>query len=179
MLRDLATRRKEKNRTRLDISTEQGAAFDARRSRSHTEKPIVIGISIPKDQAEAHNGNLGDESAISLQTPTTPAIVVTPAHQTPWNSCSPTHDGRRPVSSWYSVVTPGADESPEQYIPPVPAVPSGLAIQPHLSPRLKTGLARQRSLDSLASTERDHSSPNTERRYSTESTQRIIPIADP
>ena len=177
--RDLATRRKEKQRMRLDASSNQNPTNAAIRSRSNSnEKPIVIGISIPKDQAEAHNGHLGDESAITLRTPTTPAIVVTPADEAPWHG--PTHSsGRRPVSSWYSTMTPGADESPEHDVPPIPTVPAGLAIQSQMSQRLKADLARQRSFDSFASDVEDHSAPRKARRYSTESKERILPSADP
>ena len=177
-LRDLATRRKQKQRMRLDASTKQSPAIDARRLRSDSsEKPIVIGISVSKDQAEAHNGHLGDESATTLRTPTTPAIVVTPADEAPWHA--PTHTkGRRPVSSWYSTMTPGTDDSPEQCVPPVPTVPAGLAIQPQMSQRLKADLARQQSFDSFASDVQDHSYPSKARRYSTESKEGMVPTAD-
>ncbi|RMD42137.1 hypothetical protein DV735_g2993, partial [Chaetothyriales sp. CBS 134920] len=48
-------------------------------------KPIVIGISVPKHEAEAHVVKFGDESAISLITPSTPRIVVTPPDaDAPW-----------------------------------------------------------------------------------------------
>ncbi|RMZ88386.1 hypothetical protein DV736_g4387, partial [Chaetothyriales sp. CBS 134916] len=59
---------------------------DKRGNNPSPAKQIVIGISVPKSEADAHDPKVGHESAISLITPGTPHIVVTPADEdAPWH----------------------------------------------------------------------------------------------
>ncbi|KPI45260.1 uncharacterized protein AB675_2695 [Cyphellophora attinorum] len=48
--------------------------------RGNTQNAVMIGIQIPEHEAAMHQQ--GDNSAITLETPTTPAIVITPAEPT-------------------------------------------------------------------------------------------------
>jgi hypothetical protein len=68
---------------------------------SRVARSIVIGISVPEDQAQHHKPK-DLSSALSLYTPATPQIVVTPAEEeAPWSRPVST-PRRRPTSSVYS-----------------------------------------------------------------------------
>jgi hypothetical protein len=92
-------------------------------------RSIVIGISVPEDQAQHHEPK-DQTSALSLFTPATPQIIVTPAEeQAPWSRTAPT-PRRRPSSSIYSQKAPNdrqyrADED----APPVPYLAKTSAFQ--------------------------------------------------
>jgi hypothetical protein len=91
---------------------------------SPTARSVVIGISIPSTEVEAHKPNDEASSALTLQTPITPTIVVTPADATVGWSRS-TLQGpamRRPSLSVYSQAT-GTVYRQNTNAPPVPALP--------------------------------------------------------
>jgi hypothetical protein len=88
---------------------------------SPAERSVMIGISVPQDQAENHNPQ-DLSSALSLYTPATPQIVVTPAQEeAPWSKPVPT-PRRRPAASIYSQRTHNHDRqyNADQDTPPVP-----------------------------------------------------------
>ncbi|EXJ88574.1 hypothetical protein A1O1_05504 [Capronia coronata CBS 617.96] len=89
-------------------------------------RSIVIGLSVPEDEAEAHRATNGGDSALSGPTPDTPAIVVTPAEETGfWRSQFA--GASRPPSSIYSAF-PRHEAQPSKYsTPPVPKIPPALA----------------------------------------------------
>lgn len=109
-------------------------AREGRKPRSEKRKDsdaVVIGISIPKEQAAIHQSQ-ADFSAVTLDTPTptTPAIVVTPAE------AEYSHDakslpppqlaarGTRPISSVYSTYAFSKNNTgPSEDVPPVPVLP--------------------------------------------------------
>lgn len=49
-------------------------------AQSPDSRSIVIGLSVPEHEAEAHAYNYAGDSALSMQTPDTPAIIVTPSN---------------------------------------------------------------------------------------------------
>jgi hypothetical protein len=70
---------------------------------SPTARSIVIGISIPENEVAAHKPSDEASSALTLQTPATPTIVVTPADATVgWSQSENRGTSRRPASSIYS-----------------------------------------------------------------------------
>ncbi|KIX01370.1 uncharacterized protein Z518_09095 [Rhinocladiella mackenziei CBS 650.93] len=86
------------------------------------DRSIVIGLSVPENEAEAHRPTSGGDSALSLHTPDTPAIVVTPAEET--GSWEPPFSGRaRPVSSIYSALPWNEKQFQHNDTPPVPKIP--------------------------------------------------------
>jgi hypothetical protein len=120
---------------------------------SPAERSVVIGISVPQHQAQNHN--LQDlSSALSLYTPATPQIVVTPAQEeAPWSKPVPT-PRRRPASSIYFQRTHNHDRQykADQDAPPVPHLAKSNAFnvvtQWRVDPRFKQvprSAAQQRS----------------------------------
>ena len=87
---------------------------------SRVARSIVIGISIPEDQAEHHKPK-DLSSALSLYTPATPQIVVTPAkEEAPWSRPALT-PRRKPTSSIYSHRASGNNPyRADAEAPPVP-----------------------------------------------------------
>jgi hypothetical protein len=97
---------------------------------SPSNSSIVIGISVPENDVDSHKPPPEASSALTMHTPFTPTIVVTPADATPsWNMRKDAHDGarrRRPASSLYSQATPYiAQFSTSTDNPPVPSLPHG------------------------------------------------------
>ncbi|PGH16129.1 hypothetical protein AJ79_01896 [Helicocarpus griseus UAMH5409] len=116
---------------------------------SPSDRPIMIGISVPYDNAsnskrtkKLANNTTPTKSLRSPNssdtTPVTPAIIITPARdQDPWDSFTgglePHH--ARPASSIYSQPTPRAKDSrPESIIPPVPAIPTSHSFTTAVEP---------------------------------------------
>jgi hypothetical protein len=99
---------------------------------SPSDGPIVIGLTIPYDEASRRKEMLDSatprelSSAHTLRTPVTPSIVITPARQDgPWVLDSPELHRPRATSSIYSQPTPHlGPNDPDQDIPPVPAIPA-------------------------------------------------------
>jgi hypothetical protein len=91
---------------------------------SPTVRSVVIGISVPEDEVEAHKPSDEASSALTLQTPVTPSIIVTPADATiGWSySAMQGSSMRRPASSIYSQM-PGAAYTQHTDAPPVPSLP--------------------------------------------------------
>lgn len=90
---------------------------------SPTARSVVIGISVPEDEVEAHRPSDEASSALTLQTPSTPTIIVTPADATVgWSHCNNQSSERRPASSIYSQV-PGVVYRQDADAPPVPSLP--------------------------------------------------------
>ncbi|KAL4980925.1 hypothetical protein BDW66DRAFT_123515 [Aspergillus desertorum] len=94
---------------------------------SPTDRPIVIGFSVPYDSPELQDGKDKEiDSAGTQHTPLTPSIIVTPAKEHSfWNHLGPestNHARPRAASSVYSQPSPhlGHDHG----VPPVPAVPA-------------------------------------------------------
>jgi hypothetical protein len=97
---------------------------------SPSNSSIVIGISVPENDVESHKPPPEASSALTLNTPLTPTIVVTPADATmSWNTRKETDDGarrRRPASSVYSQATSYVTQfSTSTDNPPVPSIPPG------------------------------------------------------
>lgn len=101
---------------------------------SPSDRPIVIGISIPSTRLADYT--LSPQSATPVSghsnkvNPTTPTIVVTPAQkEVPWSSSpqdSKTFNARRSVSSIYSQPTPYVTtRGREEDVPPVPTLALG------------------------------------------------------
>ena len=95
---------------------------------SSSNSSIVIGISVPGNDVDSHKPQPEASSALTMHTPFTPAIVVTPADAT-WNKHLDAHDGarrRRPASSVYSQATPYISQfSTSTDAPAVPSLPLG------------------------------------------------------
>ena len=97
---------------------------------SPSNSSIVIGISVPENEIDSHKPQPEAGSALTLHTPFTPTIVVTPAEAaSSWNQRSKIPDGarhRRPASSVYSQATPYITQFPTSTDnPPVPSLPHG------------------------------------------------------
>ncbi|KAK2764522.1 hypothetical protein FQN54_009217 [Arachnomyces sp. PD_36] len=103
---------------------------------SPSDRPIVIGISVPRDSISesegnsiAHGGLENDENNYH-NAPITPSIVITPAGEDgPWNSAeeSPELRSQRPASSVYSRATANIEQKPKfdaSDAPPVPSIPA-------------------------------------------------------
>jgi hypothetical protein len=100
-------------------------------ARSPSDSSIVIGISVPESDVESHKPQSEASSALTMQTPSTPTIVVTPADATAsWNLSKHTYDAarrRRPASSLYSQATAYvAQFNTSTDNPPVPSIPQVL-----------------------------------------------------
>ena len=102
-------------------NTAGGQQYRHSQTSHPTDRSIVIGISVPEDQAEHHKPK-DQNSALSLYTPATPQIVVTPAEEdAPWTRPAPT-PRKRPASSVYSQMIHGNNRQnkAEEVVPPVP-----------------------------------------------------------
>ncbi|KAL6234797.1 hypothetical protein BDW75DRAFT_240816 [Aspergillus navahoensis] len=94
---------------------------------SPTDRPIVIGFSVPYDSPELQDGKDKEiDSAGTQHTPLTPSIIVTPAKEDSfWSHLSPentNHVRPRAASSVYSQPSPHLGHDHD--VPPVPAVPA-------------------------------------------------------
>lgn len=122
------------------IKCESGKSPDL----SPSDRPIVIGISVPRDSISgSESGSTsqrarGNDGNHYLNTPITPSIVVTPAGEDgPWNRLdeSPEMRNRRPASSIYSRATTNIENRSRLDLtdaPPVPSIPVSQSV-------LKTG----------------------------------------
>ncbi|KAF7508961.1 hypothetical protein GJ744_008517 [Endocarpon pusillum] len=91
---------------------------------SPTARSVIFGISVPENEVEAHKPSDEASSALTMQTPITPSIVVTPADATVgWTQSAMQSSLRRPVSSIYSQM-PGIAYKQDADAPPVPSLPS-------------------------------------------------------
>ncbi|CEL04514.1 hypothetical protein ASPCAL05643 [Aspergillus calidoustus] len=92
---------------------------------SPTDRPIVIGYSVPFDSPEFQDERSKElDSAGTLQTPLTPSIMVTPAKEDSfWLHLSPEHTRPRATSSVYSQPSPYLGYV-QSNVPPVPALPA-------------------------------------------------------
>ncbi|KAL3497119.1 hypothetical protein BJX62DRAFT_192409 [Aspergillus germanicus] len=107
---------------------------------SPTDRPIVIGYSVPFDSPEFQDEKSKElDSAGTLQTPLTPSIMVTPAKEDSfWLHLSPEHTRPRATSSVYSQPSPYLGYV-QSNVPPVPALPAlystgteGKISEPHI-----------------------------------------------
>lgn len=128
----------EKSRTGSDVHGDIGMYDDANAKAmpyskawetSPTNSSIVIGISVPENEVESHKPGPEANSALTLHTPFTPTIVVTPADANEsWKYHNDMLDGtrrRRPASSMYSQVTHhGPPFITSTDTPPVPSMPN-------------------------------------------------------
>ncbi|CBF79617.1 hypothetical protein AN7552.2 [Aspergillus nidulans FGSC A4] len=94
---------------------------------SPTDRPIVIGFSVPYDSPELQDGKDKEvDSAGTQHTPLTPSIIVTPAREDGfWGHLSPEnmiHARPRAASSVYSQPSPRLGHN--HNVPPVPALPA-------------------------------------------------------
>lgn len=109
----------------LPRDTERGRPLAIQASHSPDKRSIVIGLSVPEDEAEAHKLNNGGDSALSMYTPDTPAIIVTPAKDNEtWKNT--TMSKTRPPSILYSTGPLAESAVPRQDLPPVPKIPNSL-----------------------------------------------------
>ena len=188
-LKETARLRHEKNKVQRDGSKglTEFHAHDAMpvantsRSRGRSDqKPVVIGISIPKEDADTRKNAVDDTSAITLRTP---SIIVTPAAgEAPWKTSPPTSN-RRPVSSVYSTAqVPTTGNQKTQYAPPVPQMPA--AFSNFSRPRTQSDPKQNEnthdhrvSMDSWEADEMEDDNQNNNRRLPSESQERILPSA--
>jgi hypothetical protein len=90
---------------------------------SPTARSVIFGISVPENEVEAHKPSDEASSALFLQTPITPSIVVTPADATlGWSNSAFYGSSRRTASSLYSQA-PGLAYNNDPNAPPVPSLP--------------------------------------------------------
>ena len=97
------------------------------RSRDRSDqKPVLIGITIPREEADAQaNAAISDQSAITLRTP---SILVTPAVGEAALATSPPRSNRRPISSVYSTAQPSkGGVHKHANIPPLPEMPAAFS----------------------------------------------------
>ncbi|KIW22613.1 uncharacterized protein PV07_10893 [Cladophialophora immunda] len=91
---------------------------------SPSARSIVIGMSVPEHELDAHRSAGGASKAYSANTPDTPAIVVTPAEET--DSWKPSFFAKdRPISSTHSLHTRSEMQIQHGNLPPVPKIPLG------------------------------------------------------
>ncbi len=84
---------------------------------------IVISMSVPEDEVDAHRSAGGGNKIHSRNTPDTPTIVITPADDT--DSWKPPFFNRpRPSSSVYSPFAKTGLQMQQSNLPPVPKIPS-------------------------------------------------------
>jgi hypothetical protein len=126
---------------------------------SPTARSVVIGISVPENEVEAHKPSDELSSALTLQTPMTPTIIVTPADATiGWaQSALQRSLMTRAASSMYSQAT-GTFYQPDADAPPVPSLP-----KPHKQFPVSEPEQFRHSIDSW-----EASTPRAERPSSTE-----------
>lgn len=99
----------------------------AQDAHSPDKRSIVIGLSIPENEAEAHKFNSGGDSALSMYTPDTPAIIVTPAEDANTWKTKSTSSKNRPTSSLYSTAPWAETAASRNALPPVPKLPSNFS----------------------------------------------------
>ncbi len=156
--------------------------LDSARSKdfSPDDRSVVIGLSIPQSEADAHPSKHNLDSAASAQTPETPAIVITPAEETDsWKSSFLRR--ARPPSSIYSVQARSHNLKNGASPPPVPRLPSAHVRD---SPRVVGASiehpsevpSREHEEDWISGDEKDSESAESLRRASSESQEHILPL---
>ncbi|KAL2444743.1 hypothetical protein ABEF95_017212 [Exophiala dermatitidis] len=143
ILQDAQSRRKKVAETKIDgqpttttaplrlpaASQQQPSKASMVNEYSPEARSILIGLSVPENEADAHRATKGADSALSGPTPDTPAIVVTPADDgEAWKRGS--YGEHRPTSSIYSIFPQAEVQVSKHHTPPVPKIP-----QTHLSPQ--------------------------------------------
>lgn len=113
------------NPVRQDLTPTQNdelhESITATSGYSPGSRSIVIGMSVPEIEAETHRTISGQMNTHSINTPDTPAIVVTPAEDTDsWTP--PFFDKQRP-SSVYSTFLGNEKHMQHNDLPPVPKIP--------------------------------------------------------
>lgn len=124
-----STRPLDKYQHRDDVTTNRHLPRH-KQQESPPNSSIVIGISVPENEVDSHKPQPEAGSALTLHTPSTPTIVVTPADAaTSWNQRSKIPDGarhKRGASSVYSQATPYITRfTTSTDNPPVPSLPHG------------------------------------------------------
>ena len=184
-LKETARLRHEKNKIqRNDVGSNElppGSSVptaNTSRSRGRSDqKPVVIGISIPREEADAQKNTPSNTSAITLRTP---SILVTPAGgEGAWANPQPTAS-RRPISSVYSTAFPtkrGPHENPD--VPPLPKMPT--TFDNFSRPRAPsdpkqddTMHARRDSIESWEAEELQSENNDSKSRLSSESQEHMI-----
>ncbi|KIX92849.1 uncharacterized protein Z520_11513 [Fonsecaea multimorphosa CBS 102226] len=145
-------------------------------------RSIVIGMSVPEHEVDAHRSVGGASTVYSANTPDTPAIVVTPAEETDsWKP--PFFSKGRPVSSTYSSHTRSETQIQHSRLPPVPKIPLRHArhddqVQPTAGAsivRSPQGPKPKYAEDYDSGDERDRRSLEEVSRMSSDSQERILP----
>ncbi|KAK4936669.1 hypothetical protein LTR10_022521 [Elasticomyces elasticus] len=139
-------------------------------------RSIVIGLSVPSSEAEAHRSKGAVDSTVSVPTPETPVIVITLAEET--DSWKPPFLRRaRPASSLYSAYPHDVQLVREESLPPVPRLPPNeLAHAPGASITGSTAEPSHWDMDDQTSEDEKFSeSGNSSKRISSESQERILP----
>lgn len=107
----------------LDPSTEDPAADRTDHGLSPSDRHVMIGLAVPRDESSARAQEF--DSADNQHTHLAPSIIVTPAREdAPWSTSGFEAEAPRPrpASSVYSQPTP---RLPSDFdIPPVPAIPA-------------------------------------------------------
>lgn len=118
------SRKSQKRKGFQQVRSDKSSISTGTKSGRDSNKSIIIGMSIPQDEAHFHHRDIsqGTERHKDAKTPTTPVIIVTPAEETaPWSTNS-----KRPRSSVYSYMTPYQQSND---IPPLPQIPTNLFYQ--------------------------------------------------
>ena len=107
------------------------------RSPAKSSNAVMIGISLPEHEAAIHQQ--GDNSAITLETPTTPAIIITAAEAAP-NIPDGLEEASqktraRPTSSVYVTSEPHVQHSTIPAVPVLPQIPDKAASAENLQSR--------------------------------------------
>jgi hypothetical protein len=162
--------------------SESGRGRPIQESHSPDKRSIVIGLSVPEDEAEAHKLNSGGDSAISMYTPDTPAIIVTPAgDKDKWKTTTTTPSKSKRTSSIYSSTPWAETASSRDDLPPVPKIPSSLSEK--LLPNHAIGVEsiahngrheHDKYVDQETDDERDGNDVEYTRRASSESKEHIL-----
>ncbi|KAK7890060.1 hypothetical protein LTR67_008525 [Exophiala xenobiotica] len=158
----------------IDLDSARGKDFPP------DDRSVVIGLSVPQSEADAHPSKHNLDSAVSAQTPETPAIVITPAEVT--DTWKPSFLRKaRPSSSIYSVQARSHNLKMEASPPPVPRLPRahvreslpvvGASIE-HSSEVSNRGHEE----DWISDDEKDSEFAESLRRASSESQEHIFPL---
>ncbi|KAI1612146.1 hypothetical protein EDD36DRAFT_275787 [Exophiala viscosa] len=160
--------RKQGNRNPNNVDGVSGHSRDAR--------SIVIGLSVPSSEAEAHRSRGAVDSNVSAQTPQTPVIVITPAEETDsWKP--PFLRKARPASSLYSAHPRDDQLARVESPPPVPKLPPS---EPGYAPGARTTRPSAEPNhwdmdDPTFEDEKYSESCDSPERISSESQERILP----
>lgn len=156
--------------TSIPRESERGRRIQG--SHSPDKRSIVIGLSVPEDEAEAHKLNSGGDSALSMYTPDTPAITVTPADVTDTWKTTTTSKSKQ-ASSIYSTTPWAETASSHEDLPPVPKIPSGLSEKVLTSHAIGSTNATHHGRQEIDD-ERDANDVEYMRRASSESKEHIL-----